>query len=307
MMKKRIESPAVRQGLHLGRRGISINLMYLPALALFAIFIVYPVINGVSLATTNWDGYSATRSSVGFANFTHLFSDGTFLVALRNTFIYGFVCTLIQQILGLLLAVLVDTNLRGRNVARAIIYLPVLVSPVVMGTMYYLVFRYHQGAANDAIALFGASPLAWLSDSGFAVAVIVIINSLQFMGISMIIYLSGLQSIPHDVKEAAAVDGVVGFKQFWHVSIPLLLPSFASSCVINLIGGLKLYDIIAVLTGGGPGDSTNSVSTLIGKTYFGNQAAGYAAAQGLFLFLLIALFTIILNALFDRRRAKMEA
>lgn len=288
-------------------RGASINLMYLPTLALFAVFILYPVIHGVALATTNWDGYSTTRASVGLANFRHLFADGTFMVALRNTFVYGFGSTIIQQILGLLLAVLVDTNLRGRNIARAILYLPVLVSPVVMGTMYYLVFRYSQGAANDAIALFGASPVAWLSDSGFAVTVIVIINSLQFMGISMIIYLSGLQSIPQDVKEAAAVDGVVGFKQFLHVTIPLLLPAFASSCVINLIGGLKLYDIIAVLTGGGPGDSTNSVSTLIGKTYFGNQAAGYASAQGIFLFILIALCTVVMNALFDRRRAKMEA
>lgn len=287
-------------------RGSSINLMYAPVLVLFAIFIVYPVINGIGIAMTNWDGYSPTRSNVGLANFARLFQDTNFLVALRNTFIYGFGSTIIQQIFGLFLAVLLDTAIRGRNVARAIIYLPVLVSPVVMGTMYYLVFRYHQGALNDFLALFGVPQVSWLSNSGFAIAVVVAINSLQFMGISMIIYLSGLQSIPSEVKEAASLDGATGLLQFRKITIPLLLPAFASSCVINLIGGLKLYDIVQVLTGGGPGYSTNSVSTLIGKTYFGNQAAGYAAAQGIVLFLIIAVFTVLLNLWFDRRRESLE-
>ena len=287
-------------------KGSSINLMYVPVLALFAVFIIYPVINGVGIAMTNWDGYSPVRANVGLSNFARLFSDGNFVVALRNTFIYGFGSTIIQQIFGLLLAVLLDSAIRGRNIARAIIYLPVLVSPVVMGTMYYLVFRYHQGALNDFLGLFGISQVSWLSNAGFAIGVVVAINSLQFMGISMIIYLSGLQSIPTEVKEAASLDGATGLRQFRSITVPMLLPAFASSCVINLIGGLKLYDIVQVLTGGGPGYSTNSVSTLIGKSYFGNQAAGYAAAQGIALFLLIAVFTVILNLWFDRRRTRLE-
>ncbi|AXE40128.1 carbohydrate ABC transporter permease [Acidipropionibacterium virtanenii] len=287
-------------------RGASINLMYLPALLLFAIFIVYPFINGIVIATTNWDGYSPGRAGVGLANFTRLWSDPNFLVSLRNTFVYAFGCTILQQIFGLLLAVLVDSSIRGRNVARAIIYLPVLVSPVVMGTLYYLVFRYDQGALNDLLGAFGLSQVSWLSDSGFAVGVIVAINSLQFVGISMLIYLSGLQSIGSDVREAAALDGAVGFRQFRRITIPLLLPAFASSSVINLIGGFKLFDIIKVLTGGGPGYSTNSVSTFITTTYFSNQSAGYAAAQGVVLFILIAVFTLALNWWFDRRRAQLE-
>ena len=287
-------------------RGSSINLMYLPVLILFLVFMVYPVINGVSIAMTNWDGYSPTRANVGFSNFTRLFSDPNFLLAMRNTFIYGFGSTIIQQVFGLGLAVLLDQKIRGRNVARAIIYLPVLVSPVVMGTMYYLVFRYNQGALNDLLGVFGIENVAWLANSGFAIAVIVMINSLQFMGVSMLIYLSGLQSISDEVKEAASLDGATGFRQFRTITVPLLLPAFASSCVLNLIGGLKLYDIVQVLTGGGPGYATSSASTLIGKSYFGNQAAGYAAAQGVVLFLLIAVFTVVLNKYFDHLRHKQE-
>lgn len=286
--------------------GASINLMYVPALMLFAVFIIYPVVQGVSIAMTNWDGYSSRRAFVGLENFTRVFSDPNFSTAMINTFIYGVGSTLIQQVLGLLFAVLLDQKLRGRQIARAIIYLPVLVSPVVMGLMYYLVFRYHQGALNDILGLFGAAPVSWMSDAGVAVGVIVVVNSLQFMGISMLIYLSGLQGIPQEIREAAALDGSVGWSQFLTITVPQLMPAFASSVVLNLIGGLKLYDVIQVLTGGGPGYATNSVSTLIGRTYFGNQAAGYAAAQGIVLFLVIVVCTVFLNWWFDRTRSRLE-
>lgn len=286
--------------------GASINLMYVPALVLFAVCIIYPVLQGVSIAMTNWDGYSSRRAFVGLENFARVFSDPNFSTAMTNTFIYGVGSTVIQQVLGLLFAVLLDQKLRGRQIARAIIYLPVLVSPVVMGLMYYLVFRYHQGALNDILGVFGAAPVSWMSDAGVAIGVIVVVNSLQFMGISMLIYLSGLQGIPQEIREAAALDGSIGWSQFRSITIPQLMPAFASSVVLNLIGGLKLYDVIQVLTGGGPGYATNSVSTLIGRTYFGNQAAGYAAAQGIVLFLVIVVCTVALNWWFDRTRSHLE-
>ncbi|OJU42196.1 MAG: glycerol-3-phosphate ABC transporter permease [Microbacterium sp. 69-10] len=280
--------------------------MYLPAVALFVVFIVIPVVQGVAIALTNWDGYSAQRSFVGLDNFARIFTDENFATALRNTFIFGVGSTLIQQVLGLLFAVLLDRKFRGRGFARAVIYLPVLVSPVVMGTMYYLVFRYHQGALNDILGVLGIAQVSWLSDVNVAVAVIVLINSVQFMGVSMLIYLSGLQGIPAEIKEAASLDGATGWRQFFAITVPQLTPAFAASVVLNLIGGLKLYDIIQVLTGGGPGYATNSLSTLIGRTYFGNQAAGYAAAQGIVLFLIIVVCTIALNWWFDRTRNRLE-
>ncbi|WP_292697553.1 sugar ABC transporter permease [Microbacterium sp. 69-10] len=287
-------------------RESAVNLMYLPAVALFVVFIVIPVVQGVAIALTNWDGYSAQRSFVGLDNFARIFTDENFATALRNTFIFGVGSTLIQQVLGLLFAVLLDRKFRGRGFARAVIYLPVLVSPVVMGTMYYLVFRYHQGALNDILGVLGIAQVSWLSDVNVAVAVIVLINSVQFMGVSMLIYLSGLQGIPAEIKEAASLDGATGWRQFFAITVPQLTPAFAASVVLNLIGGLKLYDIIQVLTGGGPGYATNSLSTLIGRTYFGNQAAGYAAAQGIVLFLIIVVCTIALNWWFDRTRNRLE-
>jgi raffinose/stachyose/melibiose transport system permease protein len=283
------------------RRGRSANLLYLPALALFAVFTVYPVIRGAQLSFTNWDGYTPDQSFVGMANYLRLLSDPTFHTVLVNTLIYGVGSTVIQQVLGLALAVALDRPSRLRNAARALIYLPVLVSPVIMGTMYYLLFQYNNGTFNDIMVALGQQRAAWLSDPGAATAIIVVVNSLQFTGISMVIYLAGLQSIPGEYYEASSLDGATGWKQFTNITVPLLQPAFAASIVLNLIGGLKLFDIIKVLTAGGPGYSTNSVSTLISVSYFDDQSAGYASAMGVVLFLLILVVSLGVNAVLNRR------
>ncbi|MEJ1090546.1 sugar ABC transporter permease [Microbacterium istanbulense] len=282
--------------------GRSLNLLYLPALLVLGVFMLWPLVNGILLSLTNWNGYSAHSEVVGGENYLRLLEDPNFHTALINTLIYGVGSTLLQQVVGLGLALALDRAVRGRNVARAIIYLPVLVSPVVMGTMYYLFFAYNSGGLNDLAIALGGERTAWLSDSGMAILVIVLVNSLQFVGISMVIYLAGLQSIPPMYAEAARLDGASDAQIFWNITLPMLQPAFATSVVLNLIGGLKLFDVVQVLTGGGPGYSTNSVSTLIAKMYFGNQSAGYAAAMGVVLFALIAMLTLVLNTALNRRR-----
>ncbi|QMU97314.1 sugar ABC transporter permease [Microbacterium esteraromaticum] len=294
--------------LNSATRGIfprRLNWFYVPALVLFAVFSIYPLISGVSLSLTNWNGYSRSRAFVGFDNYLRLLDDEVFRTAMVNTLIYGVGSTLIQQVLGLGLAVVLDRIARGSSLLRAVIYLPVMVSPVVLGTMYYLIFRYNNGALNDVRALFGGEQVAWLADAGVGIAVIVIVNSLQFVGISMVIYLAGLQGVPTEYYEAAQLDGATWWQRFRSITVPLLQPAFATSIVLNLIGGLKLFDVVQVLTGGGPGQSTHSVSTLIGETYFSNQAAGYSAAIGVVLFVLIVAVTFVLNSLLNRKRVEL--
>jgi raffinose/stachyose/melibiose transport system permease protein len=287
-------------------RGASVNLLYLPALVLFGLFIVYPLVSGVTYSFTDWDGYSPEKHWVGFDNFVRLVTDQTFLSVLGNTFIYGIGSTVLQQILGLGLALALNRRMRGRSAARAIIYLPVLVSPVVMGTFYYLLFQYNSGTLNDIVVAFGGTRQAWLSSAGAGVAIIVAVNTIQFVGTSMMIYLAGLQSIAPEYVEASTLDGADAWQRFRYVVLPLLQPAFATSVVLNLIGGLKLFDVIQVLTGGGPGTSTSSVSTLIGRTYFLNQAAGYSAAMGIALFVIIAVLTVLANMALNRRRLEQQ-
>lgn len=286
--------------------GAGVNLMYVPALLLFGVFTVYPLISGIAISFTDWDGYNPERSNVGVANYVRLLGDESFRLVLGNTFVYGIGSTVIQQLLGLGLALALDRRMRGRTIARAVIYLPVLVSPVVMGTFYYLLFQYNNGTLNEIAVTLGGERVAWLSEAGSAVTIIVLVNSIQFVGISMVIYLAGLQGIAPEYIDAARIDGANSWQQLRHVMLPLLQPAFATSIILNLIGGLKLFDVIQVLSGGGPGISTNSVSTYIGRTYFDNQAAGYSAAMGVVLFLIIVMLTLLANALLTRRRLEQQ-
>ncbi|MBS5402071.1 MULTISPECIES: carbohydrate ABC transporter permease [Bifidobacterium] len=281
-------------------KGASVNLFYAPALIMLVLFSLYPLISGIGISLTSWDGFNPEKIFVGLSNYVTMLRDANFRMTLINTFIYGIGSTIIQQVLGLGLALLLNSKIKGRNLMRAIIYLPALVSAVIMGTMYYFIFQYDTGALNTILSALGLEKVVWFQNATTALIIILVVNSVQFVGTSMIIYLAGLQGLDQSVVEAASLDGASGWKMFWNITLPGLAPSFTTSVVLNLIGGLKLFDVIKVLTGGGPGYSTNSVSSYISIQYFDNQNAGYAAAMGVVLFIIIAVVTTVMNKGLDK-------
>lgn len=282
-----------------------INLFYVPALALFAVFVVLPFIKGIYLSLTNWNGYSPSYKFVGLKNYARMLTDENVRTAFVNTIIYGFGSTLVQNVLGIAFAVLLSKKFRGRSLIRTVIYLPVMIAPLIMGYIMYFFFTYNNGAVNDVLKLFGAQPVDWLAKGGRAVIILMLVNSLQFAGISMVIYLAGLQNIPTLYYDAAAIDGVNDRQRFFYVTLPLLMPAVTSSVTINLIGGLKLFDVISALTGGGPGYDTNSLSTLIHRLYFGSERAGYAAAVGLVFFVFIMIVSNIVVKALQKRQVEL--
>jgi raffinose/stachyose/melibiose transport system permease protein len=283
----------------------SANLMYIPALILFAVFVIYPLFSGLQIAFTNWNGFSSKYSYVGLQNFKTLFADKNFYRALRNTMIYGFGSTVFQQLLGLSYAMLFNKAFRGRTFGRVVIYLPVLIAPVIMGYMYYFFFQYNLGALNDILVFFGMEKLDWLASGDRSVWIITAVNTIQYCGVSMIIYLAGLQGISKTFYEAADIDGATPWQQFTNVTLPLLYPAIVSSVTFNLIGGLKLFDAIKALTAGGPGYSSHSLSTLIDYAYFRNQAAGYSSAIGIILFLIIMVVSLSLQLYMKKREVDL--
>lgn len=280
----------------------AINLLYLPALLLFALFVFYPFVMGIGISFTDWNGFSQSSNNVGFDNYRQLFSDPNVRKAMINTLIYGFGCTVLQQCIGLGYAVLLNHSFKLRNFARTIIYMPVMIAGVIMGYMVYFLFQYNNGALNDILALVGMSPVDWLADGRRAIVIIMLINTLQFVGISMVIYLAGLQNIPKSFYEASDIDGASAVSQFFHITLPLLKPAIVTSVTINLIGGLKLFDQIKALTNGGPGYESHSMSTLIDATYFRSQQAGYSAAMGIVLFVFILIVSLLMLRFFNRRK-----
>lgn len=282
-----------------------INLFYVPALALFAVFVVLPFIKGIYLSLTNWNGYSPSYKFVGLKNYARMLTDENVRTAFVNTIIYGFGSTLVQNVLGIAFAILLNKKFRGRSLIRTVIYFPVMIAPLIMGYIMYFFFTYNNGAVNDVLKLFGAQPVDWLAKGSRAVIILMLVNSLQFAGISMVIYLAGLQNIPTLYYDAAAIDGVNDRQRFFYVTLPLLMPAVTSSVTINLIGGLKLFDVISALTGGGPGYDTNSLSTLIHRLYFGSERAGYAAAVGLVFFVFIMIVSNIVVKALQKRQVEL--
>ncbi len=273
---------------------------YVPALLLIGLFIVYPFLSGIRFSLTNWNGFSQSYDFIGFKNYVHLFKDANYRTAFINTFIYGVGSTILQQALGLSYALLLNKTFIGRLFARTVVYLPVLISGIIMGYIWYFLFRYNRGALNDILQWLSLEKIDWLGDARRAISIIVAVNTLQYVGISMVIYLAGMQSIPRMYYEAAAIDGGTARNTFFRITLPLLQPALVTSVTINLIGGLKLFEIIKSLTNGGPGYASHSMSTLIQFTYFQNQLAGYSAAMGVVLFLVITLVTLFVLKLFEK-------
>ncbi len=285
----------------------AVNLMYVPALLMFAIFVVYPFLSGIRISFTNWNGFSQAYSYIGLKNYVALLKDKNFWTAMVNTIVYGVGSTFFQQILGLGYAILLNKKFRGRTASRTFIYMPVLIAAIIMGYMWYFLLQYDGGALNDIIILFGKEPIDWLANGKLTVWLMVGVNVMQFVGVSMVIYLAGLQGIPNMYYEAAEIDGTTEWQKFRHITLPLLMPAITTSVTINLIGGLKLFDIIKALTNGGPGYSSHSLSTLINYTYFRVQSAGYAAGTGLILFLFIMVVSLSMQQYFRRKEVDYKS
>ena len=274
------------------------NLFYIPAVALMALFVVYPFFRAIQISFCKWNGYSENIRFVGLDNYIYMMTDRKFWNAFGNTLLYGFGSTFLQNVFGLAFALLVNSGFKGNKIVRTVVYMPIMISSLIMGYIMYYFLVFDNGVLNDIIGWFGREPQNWLGNPVVGRVAITLINSWQYVGNSMIIYLAGLQNIPQMYYEAATIDGAGKWASFKRITMPLLVPSISSAVILNLIGGLKLYDLVVSLTNGGPGYTTHSVMSYISNQYFTQEKAGYSAAIGIFIFLFIVLVSAIGNHYF---------
>lgn len=286
------------------KRRIQMNLLYLPALFVVLLFVLYPLIQSIRMSFYNWNGYSVKKTFIGFENYLNLLSDENFRRSFLNTLLYGFGSTILQNVLGLMFALFLNTKFFGHKAVRTIVYLPVMISGLIMGYIMYFVVRNH-GALNEILGWVGIAGMDWMGDGNIGRWIITFVNSWQFCGYCMVIYMAGLQGISRQYYEAAAIDGATTFKSFRYITLPLLIPAMSSAVVINLIGGLKLYDVVVSLSDGGPNYMTSSLSYYINNRYLSAEQAGYASAVGVVMFLFIMLCSQILNGYFRKKEVEM--
>lgn len=248
-----------------------------------------------------WNGYSPEKIFIGLENYKEMFSDKRLLTAFINTLIYGFVSTVLQNIIGLGAALFVNSRFKGNNLIRVVIYMPIMISSLIMGYIMYFFLTYDNGVLNDILGVFGKGAVDWLADGRNGVLFITIINTWQYAGYCMIIYLSGLQNISKTYIEAAEIDGAGSFARFRYITLPMLIPAITSAVMIDLIGGLKIFDGIISLTNGGPNYSTHSMMTYLNSQYFLAEKAGYASAIGITTFVMIMVVALYSNHYLEKK------
>jgi len=268
----------------------------LPAFLVFSILLIYPIIHGFFFSFTNWDGISHDFKFVGLNNFAEIFSDQNALNALLRTLWFTFLIVIIQNGIALFLATVLDGNLKGRNFFKTVFFTPVILSPVVVGYLWSFIFDPQGGALTGIFSSIGLDNLAsinWLGDDKFALYSVIAVLLWQYFGYSMVIYLSGLQSIPIEYYKASDIDGANSWQKFKHIKFPLVAPALTINMILSIIGALKLFDHIFVLTRGGPGRATETLSILIYRESFGISRMGYGAALSIILLIFIMCISMV--------------
>jgi len=256
-----------------------------PAMLLFAFVVLVPSARGLYYAFTDWDGLDPEFSFVGLRNFADMLDDPNALRAVWHTILLAVAITVIQNGIGLLLALGVNTMIKTRNVLRVLLFAPAVVTPIVTAYLWRNLLG-PDGAVNAVLGPWGKD---WLGDPDLALWMIVVVVVWQFAGYSMVIFLAGLQSIPREIYEAAAIDGTGAVRRFWSIVRPLLAPAITINLMLSIIGGIKLFDQVYALTGGGPGHATDTISTLIYKDAFTLGEFGYSIALAVVLTVIVAI------------------
>jgi raffinose/stachyose/melibiose transport system permease protein len=257
---------------------------YLPAAVIFGVFFVVPTFSSFFFSLTRWD--LSTWEFIGLDNFIQFFQEPALLTGLRNTLIYAVITCTLKVVLGMLLALLLTSQILARGFLRSVVFFPVLVSTIGVGLTFQVLMDPPNGLINQALGVIGIEGPAWLVDPKTALLSVALTDVWQGVGLATVIFIAGIVSIPREYFEAAATDGTTAFQRFWHIVLPLSRPAISTVIILALIGGLRSFDLIWAMTRGGPGFTSDVIASVIYKQY---QAGfyGLSTAGNVVLFLLV--------------------
>ncbi|MFT4013843.1 MAG: sugar ABC transporter permease [Paracoccus sp. (in: a-proteobacteria)] len=274
----------------------------LPAVIVLVLLTVVPVVNLMlmAMAEISFSRGSLNWSFAPMRNLAMLAGDRLFLTAIWNTLVFVVLSVSAEMALGIALAVLAASVRRGKGVIRTITILPILVSPVAIGAMWRLMYSYDFGLLNQILAGLGLSRVQWLSDTSIALLSVVVVDIWHWTPLVFLILFAAVEGLPRDVIEAARIDGATRWQLLRHVILPLLAPAIAVAFIFRAIAAFKVFDQIVLLTGGGPGTSTEVLSLRLYKVFFEQNNMGYGALLSV---MTIAIILAFLLTAWTARRA----
>ncbi len=267
-------------------------------------FLLAPVVIVAVVSLFRWS-MLAPPEFVGLANYRRMAGDGTVWHSVAVTALYVLIAIPTQTILALLLALLLNTRLRGIRFLRAFFVIPWMATPVVMGEVWKWIFSTQNGALDAFLGLFGVDPIAWLSSGTWALPAVAAVGVWGGTGYTMLFFLAGLQGIPEHLYEASRLDGAGRVQQFFAITLPLLRPTMFFVLVTSIIGSFQVFDTVFAMTKGGPDDATTVLNFKIYATAFQNFDDGYASALAMLLFGLLLLLTLV-QVLYFRKRTTYD-
>lgn len=278
--------------------------MAIPALAVFCVFFIFPTISGFVYSFSDWTIGKDQISYVGLKNYIKIFTNAELLSAIKNTFVYAIVVVIGKNLIGLLLALAVNTKIRFRGYIRVIFFLPCVISTIIIGLVFVPVLH-PNGILNSFLSSLGLDFLtkSWLVDRNIVMFSIAGVSIWQWSGYHMVIYLAGLQGIPSEFYEAATIDGASGYQKFRYVTFPMLASSFNINLLLSLIGGLKVFSEPYALTNGGPGTASQVIALEVFEK-FGRGQWGLGTALNVVLTIFVSV--ICVPVLIQMRKREIE-
>ena len=284
--------------------GFSVFLFLLPALAVYGTYTLYGIVKTFQYSTLNWSGVgpASKAASVGFANFARLMRDGNFWHALQNNLLLVVVSVVFQLGLGMVLALIINTGLKGVRFFRAVYFMPLLLSTVATGILWQLLYDPYSGLFNGILNFISPNErLSWLGSEKVVMFAVLFVICWQYIPQYMILLRAGLTNIPEEIYEAATIDGASKWQQFWLMTLPLLSGTIKTSAVLSIVGSLKYFDLFWIMTGGGPNGYSELMATYMYKKAFQEDMMGYASAIAACM-VIISFIVIVIVQLMTRSR-----
>ena len=264
-----------------------------PVTILLIVFILYPIIDTFITSGYQWNGISSAKEFIGFENWKTLLTDKNFWIAFRNNLVIMVLSIVIQIPIGLALATFLDFGGKKLTIFKVIWSVPLLMSSVAIGFLFTYALATNGGIVSTISGWFGGGNIDLLGNPKTALLTVIIVICWQFTPFYMVYFMAAFTNIPYDVFEAARIDGATRGQYFWRIALPLLVPSMKSAAILSMVGSLKYFDLIYVMTGGGPGTSTELMATYMYKQSFKNFNMGYGSAVAGGMFILISMVALI--------------
>ncbi len=289
------------------KNGLIISAFLAPALLFYGLYVLYSIGATFYYSFFQWSGIDAHREFIGLTNYADLMGDEVFWTSLKNNIYLVLASCLTQLPLGLMMALLLFAPIRGIRLFRTVFFMPMLMSTVAIGLLFTFIYDPNFGILNQALGSLGLDSWkrGWLGDEKTALWAIILTICWQFAPFYMIIFRAAIVGIPEGIYEAAKIDGANGWQRFRFVTLPLLKPTIVTSAILAIIGSLKYFDLIYIMTKGGPNNSTELMATYMYKQAFTTFNMGYGSTISFAMFL-IAFFITLLVLMLDKRQEKGE-